>query len=928
MDRNAFGKRGQRMQAVANTFPARLLDLPRWVCWRRVPDPKRPNKPRKVPMAADGNGKAACNRPATWGVFSQAAKTCTKRGYDGLGFMLGDGILGIDIDHCLLDGQPNELAIEIINRVSTYTEISPSGTGLHLLAQGCLPDGNRGRRNGTLEIYGEGRYFTVTGQQLPGTPRELCDASAAISGILADHIDKLKKVESKKASAAIPQAVDVLALDNEKLLNKIRASAKGAAFSALWRGDTSAHNNDASAADMALCNMLAFWTGKDVARIDELFRQSGLMRPKWDENHGPDTYGAMTINKAIDDCIDIYTGKRPQLQPVDEFSPFYPFEHAYAKIEGYCSERGKLLQERTDNSTGEVTYIPLATFTPLIRAEVTRDNGIEARKELLIDGISSSGWVFPSAVVPAKNFAGMSWVAEAFGVEANIYAGQNKKDQLRFAIQAASLSGMERRTVYSHSGWREIDGRQCYLFNGGAIGTAGLSVELEGNLSTYALPDNDIPPQEAVQASKDFLAVGALHVTAPLLSAMYLAPLCSFLQECGYAPAFVPFVAGRTGTHKTTICALALSHFGKFSNKQPPASFSDTANSIRHKTFLLKDMPLLVDDYHPNTDQRSRTRMAEIAQQLARAWGDQAERGRMQSDLTVKLSEPPRGLGIMSGEEIPDIGESGIARFYAIDVHPGDVPITPELTTLQNKARRGVLINAMRGFINYVQPQIPGLPERLAGLFEYYRAEALKRMPEAHGRSHESVAWLMVGVACMLGYWLAIGMITAEEREEMATTLFFAMLSNADEQQRNLRNENPITLFLNGLRELINSNMAYLANIASDGSIPLGGSDDLIGYIEAPGTSGRIVYLLPQVAYTAVQKLYRDQFPINRTQLWKRLRDRGILITRQGANGEELTPTKCIGSYSQRMAWLKATDVFGEDTQMELEAGAGMAKGC
>lgn len=912
------------MQLITDTFPKNLLALPRWVCWKRVPDPKRPNKPRKVPMAADGNGKAACNRPATWGAFLQATETCTRRGYDGLGFMLGDGIIGIDIDHCLREGQLNELAREIINRVPTYAETSPSGTGLHLLAMGSLPEDNRGRRKGALEIYGEGRYFTVTGQQLPGTPGELYEASAVLPGIIADFIDKPKKAENKKVNPASLQAVDVLALDNEKLLNKIRTSAQGAAFSALWRGDTSAHNGDASAADMALCNILAFWTGKDVTRMDELFRQSGLMRLKWDENHGPDTYGAMTINKAINDCKDIYTGKRPQLQPVDEFSPFYPFEQAYANIEGYCSERGKLLQERIDNGTGEVTYIPLATFTPLIRAEVTRDNGIEARKELHIDGISSNGRVFPSAIVPAKSFAGMSWVAEAFGVEANIYAGQNKKDQLRFAIQAASVPGMERRTVYSHSGWRVIDGRQCYLFNGGAIGMGGLSIELEGNLSTYTLPDNEIPPQEAVQASKAFLTVGALHVTAPLLSAMYLAPLCSFLQESGYAPAFVPFVAGRTGAHKTTVCALALSHFGKFNSKQPPASFSDTANSIRHKAFLLKDMPLLVDDYHPNTDLRSRARMAEIAQQLARAWGDQSERGRMQSDLTVKLSEPPRGVGIMSGEEVPDIGESGIARFYAIDVHPGDVPITPELTALQNRARSGAQVKAMRGFIEYIQPQISGLPERLAGLFEHYRAEAIKRMPRAHGRSHESIAWLMVGAACMLGYWLNIGVITTEEREQLTSTLLAAILSNADEQQRNLCGENPVTLFLNGLRELLNSNTVHLAYIAQDGSILVNGFGDLIGYAEDPGVPNRMVYLLPQVAYAAVQKLFRDQgsaYPISRTQLWKRLRDQGILITRQGSNGEELTPTKCIGGYSQRMAWLRAADVFGEDEQLELKTG-------
>lgn len=912
------------MQQMTSGLPQQMLLLPRWVCWQRTTDPKRPDKPRKVPMAADGNGKAACNRPATWGNYTQAAATCLAKGYDGLGFMLGDGVFGIDLDHCLQGGQPNELARDILNRVPTYTEISPSGSGLHLLALGSLPEGNRGRRSVALELYGDGRYFTMTGQQLPGTPGELREASAVLPGIIADYIDQPK--QAAQTNQHTPQPVDVLALDNEKLLNKIRASSQGAAFCALWRGDTSAHNGDASAADMALCNMLAFWTGKDAVRMDELFRKSGLMRAKWDEKHGPDTYGAMTTGKAIEDCKAVYTGKRPQVAPADEFSPFYPFEQTYAQIEGFCSEYGKLLQEKINPSTGEVTLSPLANFTPIIREEITRDDGLDTRKELVIDAISTTGRVFPYAIVPAKSFAGMGWVTEKFGVEANIYAGQNKRDQLRFAIQAASVPGMERSTVYSHSGWRMIDGVMCYLYNGGAIGKDGLSVELEGNLAAYALPDTGAPLVEAINSSQSFLDLGVMRVTAPLLCAMYLAPVCSFLRDGGYAPAFIPFVAGATGTHKTTICALALSHFGQFSNKQPPASFSDTANSVRHKAFLLKDAPLLVDDYHPNTDPKSRARMAETAQQLARAWGDQSERGRMQSDMTVKLAEPPRGLGIMSGEEVPDIGESGIARFYVVDIQQGDVPVSDTLTQLQTAARKGLLAQAMRGFIQYIQPQASTLPERLAASFEAYRAEAIRRMPGAHGRTHESIAWLMIGASCMLGFWTSQGMITSEEARVLSTSIMAALLENAGEQQKSLSGENPVGLFINGLRELLATRAVYLLNVDSTDTYQMGDVlsnriGDLVGYVDARNASPRLVYLLPQVAYGAVQRLFKEQgsiFPISRPQLWKRLHEQGLLVTRQSTKGEELTPTKNVGGCSQRMVWLRVADILGDNQQIEV----------
>ena len=164
------------------------------------------------------------------------------------------------------------------------------------------------------------------------------------------------------------------------------------------------------------------------------------------------------------------------------------------------------------------------------------------------------------------------------------------------------------------------------------------------------------------------------------------------------------------------------------------------------------------------------------------------------------------------------------------------------------------MIRAMRGFIEYIQPQTSGLSERLAGLFEYYRAEAIKRMPKAHGRSHESIAWLMVGAACMLGYWLDNGVITDEERNQFTLTIQAALVENANEQQKSLRGENPVTLFLNGLRELLHSNAVRLAHIEKDGSIPIGGYGDLIGYADTIGVPNRLVYLFPQVAYASAAK--------------------------------------------------------------------------
>ena len=89
--------------------------------------------------------------------------------------------------------------------------------------------------------------------------------------------------------------------DDARLLERAHAARNGPKFAALWRGDVSAYPSH-SEADQALCNLLAWWTGGDAARVDGLFRRSGLMRGKWDERRGEPTYGERTIATAIAGC--------------------------------------------------------------------------------------------------------------------------------------------------------------------------------------------------------------------------------------------------------------------------------------------------------------------------------------------------------------------------------------------------------------------------------------------------------------------------------------------------------------------------------------------------------------------------------------------------------------------------------------------------
>ena len=219
-----------------------------------------------------------------------------------MGVLLGQGLCGIDIDHCRdpSTGSLSEMAAQIIDQMQTYTEASPSGTGVHLLFWGKKPDGPCRKSSIGLEMYDGGRYFTVTGNALNRCPIE--ERTAACAAI---HAQYLAKPEPPRvpAPAAVWKTVD---RPDEELIQTACAAKDGERFAALYAGDWQAYYNSHSEADLSFANLLAFWFGADLQRMDRVFRSSGLMRPKWDQRRGAKTYGRATLERAVQDCQEVY----------------------------------------------------------------------------------------------------------------------------------------------------------------------------------------------------------------------------------------------------------------------------------------------------------------------------------------------------------------------------------------------------------------------------------------------------------------------------------------------------------------------------------------------------------------------------------------------------------------------------------------------
>ena len=264
-----------------DNFPAELKALPQWVVRRG-----------KIPFNPCTGYGAKAGQPDTWGTFENAVRVISN--YDGIGFEFNNnGIVGVDLDHVIdpQTGAVDPAALEAVKRLNSYTEISPSGTGLHIYVLGKIPVD--GRKSGPREMYQAKRYFTVTGKTF-GDVRPLADRSKEIAGLFAEWFPDKPATLTPKSTSSAP--VD---LNDSALIDRIKRSKNGVLFSALWDDWETSGYTSHSEADIALCNMLAFWTGNDADRVDKLFRSSSLMRQKWDRKQSGSTYGAITIQKAI-----------------------------------------------------------------------------------------------------------------------------------------------------------------------------------------------------------------------------------------------------------------------------------------------------------------------------------------------------------------------------------------------------------------------------------------------------------------------------------------------------------------------------------------------------------------------------------------------------------------------------------------------------
>jgi putative DNA primase/helicase len=294
-----------------------LKKLKQWVLWRYE---ERDGKKTKVPYQFTGY-KAQSNNPNTWSSYEQVVKAASK--YDGIGIMFANGLCGIDLDHHSdtqndyidLFGHPTADAEFWISCIPTYWEVSPSGQGLHALAIGKIPAGRRQDDKQGAAFYDTGRFFTVTGKHIEGTPQDVLPCEEELASMY-------KWLFGEQAAKQSPDYTSPTHWDapDQSLDLKIVALILGdKKYAAVWRGDLSAYQGDQSRADLAMAGFILRATSRNTAWADRVIRAWPCFRPeKWDMKHfsSGDTYGQHTLvlaaqGKELPDAIlkEIEQGK-------------------------------------------------------------------------------------------------------------------------------------------------------------------------------------------------------------------------------------------------------------------------------------------------------------------------------------------------------------------------------------------------------------------------------------------------------------------------------------------------------------------------------------------------------------------------------------------------------------------------------------------
>lgn len=549
-------------------IPEELKQTAHWCGWKYEIVGGRKTK---VPYNLQTLDKAKSNDITTFRDFSFTDDAFYLGGYvDGLGIGIFDGYSAIDIDHCINDnGMLSDAAIEICTTMKSYAEISPSGEGVRIIFKTNDLDYDKEKYyiknpNNGIEIYTAGitnRFVTITGNTLYGY--QICENPEALQYILDKYMLRPPKNTTKQPT--FDTKTHIVDIAEDEILSK---AMKNYNFSSLFNGNMSAYNNDHSSADLALCNMLAFWTGKDFDKMDSIFKKSQLYREKWDR----EDYKKMTIDKAISACTETY-------------NPYHA-QSIWDKLDSLILQTGIWTVDANgisktvvkDKKTGETeTYIVTSTpIVPVAYLENPETGDCKVELHYLYNNQLRS-YICEKEIICNK-----TKIIKLANRGINITSSSANDLTKYFSdIETQNSHILQHHISTSHLGW---NGKDFVPYNN--------TIKFDGE------DDNAVLFQSITQLGElndwiDFMQPLRKNLYFRLvMAASFASPL---IQLCGCLP-FWFHLWGTSGTGKTVALMSAMSIWGNPKVGKLTQTFDSTTNALMSTVGFLYNLPMGIDE--------------------------------------------------------------------------------------------------------------------------------------------------------------------------------------------------------------------------------------------------------------------------------------------------------------------------------------------
>lgn len=544
---------------------------------------------------------------------------------------------------------------------------------------------------------------------------------------------------------------------------------------------------------------------------------------------------------------------------------------------------------------GRMTHYgdPLCNLTIQISHELIQDDGMNSPSIVYTAvGTLDTKERLEPIEVKAEEFDSMRWIARHWGARPILYVPPGKIYLLRRAIQEVSQAELKRERVHTFTGWAEIEGRWLFLTTAGGLGTGGLDPDVRvdlgnNNLGRYALPAPPDDLRPAIQASLDFLQLAPYSVTLPLWAAMYAAPLSPIRTLNA-----ILWVYGSTQSGKSTISHLALSHYGSTfidgHDYRAPKDWTSTPTDLERAMFVVKDTPVVLDDYAPAHSGAAEARqMARKAHYVVRSVGNRSSRGRANADLSERQQRPPRGLVIATAEN-PLVGQSIVGRMIYVPVEAEQVIRAngegeTDLDTAQQQAMDGLYAQAMAGYVVWLARNWERLQAELPPTIERASRTGRQLFPSGQSRLTDYYGLLTTAAQLALEYAAEHGVVSRDDAKMLGEVYRHELIDLLRSQSERVATQSPVLKFFQALADMLAQEKVYFAPRKDNSFFPPERAERIGWYDE------QYVYLLTNAALALVKGYWQtldERFDTLADALRRELWQQGYVAKRDGKHFE------------------------------------------